>query len=329
VVLLTLAWEARMALLAIYVSLLIAAGFSRPVTALEHVSARGRHLPRWAAALMVYVAALGVIVLVGWVAATPLVSQVQQFWATLPGYLDRLQGALHRAGIMTRRVTFADAVTNTQDGDPAASLRTVVTVGSSAIGGLVGAVSVLVLSFYFLVEGQSIGQYLLRFLPAGRRSLARDAGRTIVLKVSHWLEGTAIISGVMGVATALLLAALRVPFPYVVALVAALGESVPMVGPLCAGALAILIALTVSGKLAVVVGMCFVVLHEIEANVLVPKIMAQRVGISAAAVTCGLLIGWEVAGVAGAVLAIPTVAIVSVAIEQFASPNRGRTPALL
>ena len=329
VLLLTLAWAARTALLAIYVSLLIAAGFSRPVTAVERCSVRGHHLPRWAAALLVYVAALGVLGLVGLVAAAPLVSQAQQLWAGLPAQFDRLQGVLHRAGIMTRRITVADAVANTPDGSPLASLQTVMTVGSSAVGGFVGTVSVWVLSFYFLIEGRSIAQYLLRFLPAGRRSHARDTGRAIVGKISHWLEGTAITGGVMGVATAVLLAALGVPFFYVVGLIAAVGEAVPVVGPLCAGGVAIALASTVSAKVAVVVGVCFAVLHQIEANVLVPKIMERRVGIGTVAVTCSLLIGWEVAGLAGAVLAIPTVAIASVAIEQFALPRREATHALL
>jgi predicted PurR-regulated permease PerM len=67
------------------------------------------------------------------------------------------------------------------------------------------------------------------------------------------------------------------------------------------------------------VGIYFLVLHELEANVLVPKIMERRVGVSPVAVLIALLIGAELWGLVGAILAIPTAAILAVFIEEFAT----------
>jgi predicted PurR-regulated permease PerM len=105
---------------------------------------------------------------------------------------------------------------------------------------------------------------------------------------------------------------------------AALGETVPIVGPIVAGITAVAVALTVSPKLALMVGAYFLVLHELEANVLVPKIMEKRVGVSPVTVIVALLVGVELWGLVGAVLAIPTAAILSVIFEELAPDENGR-----
>jgi predicted PurR-regulated permease PerM len=74
----------------------------------------------------------------------------------------------------------------------------------------------------------------------------------------------------------------------------------------------------VSPKLALTVGVYFLVLHQLEANILVPKIMERRVGVSPVAVMVALLVGGALWGIIGAVLAIPTAAILSVIIEELA-----------
>ena len=103
-----------------------------------------------------------------------------------------------------------------------------------------------------------------------------------------------------------------------VALVAAVGETIPIVGPVIGGVTAVAVALTVSPKLAATVGVYFLILHQLEANVLVPKIMERRVGVSPVAVMVALLVGGALWGVMGAILAIPTAAIISVIIEDVA-----------
>ena len=81
-----------------------------------------------------------------------------------------------------------------------------------------------------------------------------------------------------------------------------------------------LLALTVSGQLALWVALVFVVLHEVEANVLIPKVMERQVGVSSLAVFVALLIGAEWFGLAGAILAIPTTAIISAILEELRKP---------
>src|SRR5205085_6895067 len=109
-----------------------------------------------------------------------------------------------------------------------------------------------------------------------------------------------------------------VPYFYVIALVAAIGETIPTVGPVIGGVTTVAVAITVSPKLALTVGAYFLVLHQLEANVLVPKLMERRVGVSPVAVLVALPIGGSLMGLAGAILAIPTAALLSVIIEEVA-----------
>src|SRR5207244_8184201 len=105
---------------------------------------------------------------------------------------------------------------------------------------------------------------------------------------------------------------------------AAIGETIPIVGPVIGGITAVAVALSVSPKLALMVGVYFLVLHQLEANVLVPKIMERRVGVSPVAVLVALLIGGALWGLVGAILAIPTAAILSIIVDQIAADREVR-----
>jgi predicted PurR-regulated permease PerM len=158
-----------------------------------------------------------------------------------------------------------------------------------------------------------------RFVPHGRRGDVATAARAGVSKVSAWLRAQFILAGVMGTFSAIGLWLMGVPYYYVIALVAAIGETIPIVGPVIGGATAVAVAITVSPELALMVGAYFLVLHQLEANVLVPKIMERSVGVSPVAVLVALLIGGALAGLPGAILAIPTAALLSVIVEEIAA----------
>ena len=102
----------------------------------------------------------------------------------------------------------------------------------------------------------------------------------------------------------------------VIAVITALGELVPIIGAIIAGVVATAIALTVSLKLAAAALIYFVVLQQVESNVLVPKIMQRQVGLSPVAVIVALMVGAEIHGIIGAILAIPTTVILKVVFEE-------------
>jgi predicted PurR-regulated permease PerM len=314
-ILLAVLWAAREALLLIYVSALIAMGFSPIVRVLE----RPRGVPRWLAILVIYAGIVGVLVLIGLMIIPPLVAQAASLWARMPAEFNAFQTFLINHKLMVHRVTLEEAVQSAPSGTGGNAVGTVLVAISSLIGGVFGLITILILSFYLLIEAQPMFESLMRFVPAGRRADVTTAAREAVIKVSAWLRAQFVLAGVMGVFVAIGLYFLGVPYFYVIALVAAIGETIPIVGPVIGGIAAVGVALTVSLQLALMVGVYFLVLHQLEANVLVPKIMERRVGVSPVVVMMALLVGGALWGLVGAVLAIPTAAIISVIVSEFAT----------
>lgn len=109
---------------------------------------------------------------------------------------------------------------------------------------------------------------------------------------------------------------LGVPYFYVLALIAAIGEMVPVIGPILAAVPAVLTALSISPKTAILVVIFFIVQQQIENHLLMPRIMSRQVGVSAVTVIVALLIGAAIHGIVGALIAVPTAAILQVLIGE-------------
>ena len=324
-ILLAVLWAARDALLIVYISALIAMGLSPLVKTIERPrQGASRRVPRWLAILAIYAVLVAAVVFAGLLVIPPLVSQGASMWAKLPTEFNRFQLLLIRYKLMTHRVTLEEAVQNAPTGSGSNAVGTALVAISSLIGGIFGLITILILTFYLLIEAGTMFEYLVRFVPHGRRGDIAVAARQGVAKVSAWLRAQFILAGVMGTFSAIGLGLMGVPYFYVIALIAAIGETIPIVGPVIGGVTAVAVAITVSPKLALMVGAYFLVLHQLEANVLVPKIMERSVGVSPVAVLVALLIGGSLMGLAGAILAIPTAALLSVIVEEIATEREGR-----
>ena len=318
-ILIAIFWAARGALMLVYISALIAMGFSPIVRMIEQP--RGSRLPavpRWLAILVVYLSGVGIIVVLGLMVIPPLVAQSIALWERLPDELNRLQAFLIRYKLLRNPITLAEAVRSAPQGSGANAVGTVLEALFRVIGGVFGFITIVILSFYLLIDARGMFEYWIRFVPAAQRGTVAEAAREAVLKVSAWLRAQFVLAGVMGTFTAIGLGFMGVPYFYVVALIAAIGETIPIIGPVIGGITAVLVAVTVSLKLALTVGVYFLILHQLEANILVPKIMERRVGVSPVAVMVALLIGGALWGLIGAILAIPTVAILSIIVDQIA-----------
>jgi predicted PurR-regulated permease PerM len=153
--------------------------------------------------------------------------------------------------------------------------------------------------------------------PKSERSRVEDASRRISSKVSAWLAGQLALAAIIGTTAGLALWLMDVPYFYVLALIAGLGEMIPVVGPILSAIPAVGVAMTVSPATALFVAIFFLVQQQIENHVLVPKVMERQVGVSAGIVIIALLLGGSLLGIVGAILAVPTAAIVQVVFQEF------------
>ncbi|MFL6278936.1 MAG: AI-2E family transporter [Vicinamibacterales bacterium] len=313
------AFLVRDVLLLVYVSGLFAIGFSPVVRLIERQKALPigtRRFPRWLAILVLYLAIIGTLVGIGFMIAPPLNHQAQQLWTSLPEMFDKAQDVLISHGILKERVTITEAVKKAPAGHGSEAVGTVVGAVASVIGGIFGLLTILILTFYLLIEADRLRNTMLHMFPARDRTRVAAMSRDITVKVSAWLGGQALLGGIIGGSSAIGLWLLGIPFFYVLALISAIGELVPVVGPVLSAVPAILIAATVSLKKVLLVIIFFIVQQQFENHVLVPKVMQRQVGVSPVTVIVALLVGGKLLGIVGAILAVPTAAILQVVITE-------------
>jgi len=321
VILLWAAYLVRNVLLILYVSGLLAIGFSPIVRLIERqqvLPIGSRRFPRWLAILILYLAILGTLALVGSLVLPPLIDQAQAFWRAKDEMFEKAQQFLISKGLLSEHLTFQQAVQRAPGaGGSEAIGRTVVSAIVGLAGGIVGLLTILIVTFYLLVEAGTLRRFLLQLFPRRDRPRVDAAARDITTKVSAWLGGQLLLAGIIGSTSALGLWLLGIPYFYVLALISGIGEMIPIIGPVLSAIPAIAVAATVSFKKVLLVIVFFVVQQQIENHVLVPKVMERQVGVSAVTVIVALLIGGNLLGIPGAILAVPTAAILQVLFTEW------------
>jgi predicted PurR-regulated permease PerM len=311
------AYLARHALLLIYVSLLFAVGFAPLVRIIERqqlLPVGTRRVPRSLAILVVYVAIIGSIAVVALLVAPPLIQQARALWEYLPTMFEQAQSYLISKGVLQNRITLQQAVQAAPAGTDV--VTTVVQTLTGFAGGIIGIFTILILTFYFLIEADSWFESFIKLFPREGRSAAAAAARDVTTRVSAWLMGQLVLGGIIGSSAAIGLWLMGIPYFYVLALIAGIGEMIPVVGPILAAIPAIAVAATISLQKVLWVVVFFAIQQQIENHVLVPKIMERQVGVSAVTVIIALLIGGTALGFVGAILAVPTAAIIQVVVQE-------------
>lgn len=315
---------ARFVILIVYVSVLFALGLLPLVRAIERqrLFPIGGRLPRWGAILAMYLAVIGFAVGLGALVFPPLIRQANDLGREIPQLLEQGQMWLVEQGIIGRPLTLQQAVEQAEGS--ASEAAGLVVEGLSSVGrGLFGLFTTLILTFYLLLEIDEILAGFIRLFPADRRRSVAAATRAVSTKVSAWLSGQMILALTIGATAAIGLALMGVPYFYVLAVIAAAGELIPVLGPLLAAVPAVAVALSVSPGLAIGVAVFYIVQQQFENHVLVPKVMERQVGISPVTVIVALLVGASVKGFVGVLLAVPTAAVLQVLVQEILRLREG------
>lgn len=306
---------ARDAILIAYVSVLLATGLGPLVHRIEQaVPAGARALPRWFAILVIYLTVILLATVCGMLVVPPLIDQAQDLWQRSPVLIDQAQEFLIRHRLLSHHITLEEAFQNVPG--PGDAFGTITSALTFAFGGIIAIITILILTFYLLVDSDTLFAAFARLFPRAERMRVEEVANKISRKVSAWLSGQLILASVIGVTSAIGLYFLGVPYFYVLALVTAFGEMIPMVGPILSAIPCLAVALAVSPHTAIFTALFLLAQQQLEAHVLVPKVMERQVGVSAVTVIIALLIGASVLGILGALLAVPSAAIIQVVIQE-------------
>ena len=322
-------YQVRTVLMLVYVSGLLAVGLAPIVRAVERqkfLPVGTRRFPRWVAILTLYLMLLAVVVGTGFAIVPPLVRQAQALSKRLPDLFTRAQQFLLDRGLIDHELTMSEALQKAPSGMLSTGGDAVATVVGAVIGlagGVFGVVTILILTFYMLVESDTIFRRFVRLFPVEQRLRVATVSSDISLKVSAWLGGQLLLGLIIGTTATIGLWLLGVPYYFVLGLIAGIGELIPMVGPLLSAIPAVVVALTVSPGLALAVAVFFLAQQQFENHLLVPKLMERQVGVSAVTVIIALLVGGSLLGIVGALLAVPTAAALQVIVDELTDTDDG------
>lgn len=187
---------------------------------------------------------------------------------------------------------------------------------TALLGSLGLAIAVIVISFYLAISRDGVERFLRAVMPLEYEAQALSIYERSKKKIGSWFRTQIFASFIMGILVWSSLAILGLKHSFIIAIFAAIFELVPFVGPILAGAIAFLFALTTSPVLAVYTLIIFLVLHQFESHIMVPLLTRRSVGLHPVIVIISLLIGIETAGLIGAIIAVPMAAVLQEVLEH-------------
>ncbi len=183
-------------------------------------------------------------------------------------------------------------------------------VSSAFISGIVNVALTFVLAFYLAAEEQGVNKFLRIVIPTEHESYVEDLWARAQVKFAHWLRGQLIISLVMGILVYVTLSLIGVPYAALLGVFAFFGELVPMVGFAIAAIPGVIIAFVFGGFSVFILALiAYVVINTLENHLFYPAIMNKAVGVPSVIIILAVLIGAELAGIWGVILAVPLSAV--------------------
>jgi predicted PurR-regulated permease PerM len=306
-------------LVSLIVILLIAFIFASALA--PAVSRLNRWMPLPLAILMLYALVLLIFGALFALIIPPLARQIASFINSLPGLLGIVQTRflqlMDRFDIPTSALTpdLLGGYSQLLNRAPALAAG-VLNVTFGFLSSLAGGVVVLVIAAYWLLERRNIEGAWLGLVPGVRRAEARQIIEEIESKLGGYVRGQLTLGVIVGLMVYVALLGLKLPFPLVLALIAGVSEMIPLIGPFIGAAPAVLLALSVSPSKALLVAGVYLLIQQLENNLLVPKVMQRSVGLNPLTVLVSVLAGGLLLGVVGALLAVPTASAVKVVLDH-------------
>jgi predicted PurR-regulated permease PerM len=184
---------------------------------------------------------------------------------------------------------------------------------------LTGTLLVLFATFFFLRDGRRIWRFLVRLLPVAARWRVDDAGQASWATLVAYVRATVLVAFIDAVGIGIFLVLLDVPFAFPLAALVFLGAFIPIVGATLSGTVAVLVALVDSGWVrALAVLGAVIIVQQLEGHILQPLIMGRAVAIHPLAVVVAIAAGVVLAGITGALVAVPLIAVLNTAVRRLA-----------
>jgi predicted PurR-regulated permease PerM len=273
-----------------------------------------RKIPRGLAVLTVYVILITVLSLALVLLIPPIVAQFQQLIERLPDYWQKITAT--QIGEFAAQYDFKNLEESFKS-IGASLARGVYATAGGVFGGITALFLILVLTFYIVTQEESLKKTIKSFIPDQYLPYINQLSIKIQQKLIAWFKGQIILCLVVGFFVYIGLLILGVDYALALGLIAGLTEIIPYVGPFIGGATATFIAFGDSPLKALMVIILYVIIQQLESQLLVPRVMQKAVGLNPIVSIIILIIGAKLGGIVGALIAIPVASVISIFIQDF------------
>jgi predicted PurR-regulated permease PerM len=289
----------------ILIAIFLACALNPAVEALER-----RGMGRTGASSVVFAIALAVLSAVGYLILPPLVSQVSDFVDAVPDFIDDVTAGRGPFGFLQDDYQLVDRIREAiERGGAAGALglsEPVLDLVRSVVTAVVGVITIVFLTYFMLLEGPRTIERVLGLLPERTQVRYNRVGRDIYRTISGYVTGNLLISLVAGTVSTFVLFAVGSDYAIALGLLVAILDLIPLAGATLAAIIVTTVILIETDWVrALFVGGFFFGYQQLENHVLQPLVYGRTVQLSPLAVLCAVLIGAELAGILGALLAIP------------------------
>jgi predicted PurR-regulated permease PerM len=320
---------ARQALTWVVISVFLALALN---PAIEWLERRLGFQRRGVAAAIIYVATFAALVGLGFLLIPPLVDQVTGLVDAVPGYVKDLTHGRGPLGFLETKYHVVEKVQDAvhkkgTTGLFAGGASTALSITKGILTFVVALVTIAFMTFFMVLEGPAWVDRLYALVPPENQPRWRRVGARVAQTVSGYVTGNLLISLIAGTSAGLVLFALGVPFAMALGLFVAILDLVPLAGATIAGIVVVTVAALTSVTAGVIMAVFIIVYQQIENHLLQPLVYGRTVELSPLVVLISVLVGAEVAGVLGALLAIPVAGTLQIVLQDWAEHRPARRAA--
>jgi predicted PurR-regulated permease PerM len=296
-------------LLVVLAAIVIASAIEPVVRRLQHY-----RIHRIIGVLLVYVVLVGLIAALLIFFMPVLVRDTVDFLKNLPetvslgsiwSPIGEIGSSLDSTSIGTRTISISEFIKGLQTlvtGDSVGAFQT----ASTFFGGIVSALLIFVLSFYLAVQENGVENFLRIISPVKKHDYVVDLWKRSQRKIGYWLQGQILLGVIVGVLVYLVLLVVGIPHALLLAILAGLLEIIPVFGPIIAALPAVALAFSEIGVgTAFLLAGLYIIIQQFENQLFYPLVVKKIVGISPIVVILALVIGAKLAGILGALIAVP------------------------
>jgi predicted PurR-regulated permease PerM len=319
-------WIARHVISWIFIALFLALALNPAVDRLERRLKR-----RGLATGVVYIATLLALVGIGLLFIPTLVHQVNDFAGKVPDYLHDITKGKGRLGFLQTKYHLVDKARKALQEGGASKLfglsGPALALARGVVNAVLATVTIAFLTLFMLLEGRKwLNAFFSLLRPASRRRW-QAVGHDIYRTVGGYVTGNLLISLIAGTLTTLVLLITGVPYAVALGLIVAILDLIPLAGATIAAIIVGAVAFIHSVPAGIIVIVFFVVYQQVENHILQPIVYGRTVQLSPLVVLISVLIGAQLAGVLGALAAIPVAGSLQVVFLDWLRNRRGEAPA--